>query len=379
MRVAVNARFLLAGRLEGIGRFSHETLSRLVKAKPDWEFIFIFDRPYDKQFIYGPNVIPVVVSPQARHPILFWWWFEVALPRVFKKYKADIFFSPDGYLSLKSNIPQIPVFHDLAFEHYPEGVSKVNLWHYKYFFPRYAKKAANILAVSQATAIDIQNLYHIKSDKIKLINNAASDIFKPLDALQISETKQKYTNGNPYFLYVGAIHPRKNLANLLLAFEYYHEQNPNSVFKLVIAGRKAWKNKLIDELYHTLACKRHIIFTGRLDDIELAKVTGSATALCYMSLFEGFGIPIIEAMQCGVPVITSNISSMPEVAGGAALLANPLSPTEIYRCMQKLSSNVVGEGAKPQTQEFIQKGFENAKRYTWNGSVEGIIEVLSNG
>ncbi len=370
MRVAVNARFLLAGRLEGIGRFSHETLSRLVKAKPDWQFIFIFDRPYDKQFIYGPNVIPVVVGPQARHPILFWWWFEISLPRVFKKYKADIFFSPDGYLSLKSDIPQIPVFHDLAFEHYPEGVSKVNLWHYKYFFPRYARKASKILAVSQATADDIQKLYHINEDKIKLINNAASDIFKPLNDIQIAETRNKYTNGHPYFIYVGAIHPRKNLVNLLLAFDYFHKQNPNSNYKLVIAGRKAWKNKLIDELYHTLDCKEHIIFTGRLHDEELAKVTASATALCYLSLFEGFGIPIIEAMQCGVPVITSNISSMPEVAGGAALLANPLSPTEICKAITQISTD---ENLR---KELIQKGFENAKRYTWDGAAKTLIEIL---
>jgi len=372
MRVAVNARFLLAGRLEGIGRFSHETLSRLVKAKPDWEFIFIFDRPYDKQFIYGPNVTPVVIGPQARHPILFWYWFEISLPKVYKKYKADIFFSPDGYLSLKSNIPQISVFHDLAFEHYPEGVSKANLWHYKYFFPRYARKASQILAVSQATKDDIQKLYDIADDKIKVINNAASDIFKQLNDMQIAENRKKYTNGNPYFLYVGAIHPRKNLVNLLLAFDYYHNQNPNSNYKLVIAGRKAWKNELIEELYNTLDCKEHIIFTGRLDDTELANITASATALCYLSLFEGFGIPIIEAMQCGVPVITSNISSMPEVAGGAALLANPLSPTEICKDLQKIATD------QNLRNELVQNGFINAKRYSWDGAVKSIISILKD-
>lgn len=372
MRVVVNARFLLAGRLEGIGRFSHETLSRLVKAKPDWEFIFIFDRPYDKQFIYGPNVTPVVIGPQARHPILFWWWFEISLPKVFKKYKADVFLSPDGYLSLKSNIPQIPVFHDLAFEHYPEGVSKANLWHYTYFFPLYARKASQILAVSQATKDDIQKLYHIPDDKIKIINNAASDIFKQLNDVQKLEIRKKYTIGHPYFLYIGAIHPRKNLVNLLLAFDYFHKQNYNSNYKLVIAGRKAWKNKLIEELYHTLDCKEHIIFTGRLDDAELANIAASAIALCYLSLFEGFGIPIIEAMQCGVPVVTSNISSMPEVAGGAALLANPLSPTEICKCMQQISSD---ENLRF---ELIQKGFENVKRYSWDVAVMKIIEALEN-
>lgn len=370
MRVAVNTRFLLAGKLEGIGRFSHETLKRLVKLKPEWEFIFIFDRPYAPEYIYSSNITPIVIGPQARHPILFWMWFEHSLPKIFKKYKADVFFSPDGYLSLKSNIPQIPVFHDLAFEHFPEGISKANLYHYQYYFPRYAQKAAHILAVSNATAHDVQKQYHISSKKISLINNAASEFFQPLQETDIITTRKKYSQGKPYFLYIGAIHPRKNIGNLLLAFEYFHQQHPNSDSKLVIAGRRAWKNKKLDELYHTLTCKEHIIFTGRLDDAELANIISSALALCYLSLFEGFGIPILEAMQSGVPVITSNISSMPEVAGNAALLADPFRPTDIYFQMKKLA-----EDPKLRN-ELIQKGFENIKRYTWENAAQIIADNI---
>src|SRR5690606_7224010 len=117
MRIAVNTRLLLKGKLEGIGWFTYQTLERIVKQHPEHEFIFFFDRPYDRSFVFASNVTPVVLSPQARHPVLFYLWFELGIPRLLRKYKADLFLSPDGFSSLSTKVPTCLVIHDLAFEH----------------------------------------------------------------------------------------------------------------------------------------------------------------------------------------------------------------------------------------------------------------------
>ena len=122
MRIAVNTRLLLKDKLEGIGWFTFETLSRITKNHPEHDFYFLFDRPYSREFISGKNIHPMVIPPKTRHPILWYVWFEFCIPKILKKIKADLFLSPDGFLSLTSNIPSISVIHDINFEHHPEDL-----------------------------------------------------------------------------------------------------------------------------------------------------------------------------------------------------------------------------------------------------------------
>lgn len=149
MKIAVNTRLLVKNKLEGIGWFSYETLKRITTQHPEHEFYFIFDRKHSDDFIFSDNVTPIELFPQARHPFLYYLWFEFSMPRLLKKLKPDLFLSPDGYLSLKSKIKSLVVFHDLNFEHYPEDIPWLERKNYKYFFPRYAKKADRIATVSE--------------------------------------------------------------------------------------------------------------------------------------------------------------------------------------------------------------------------------------
>ena len=179
MRIAVNTRLLLPGRLEGIGRFTNETLKILVADHPEVEWVFLFDRPFDPQFVFGSNVIPVVVGPQARHPILWTLWFEFMLPRVFKKYKVDFFLSPDGYNSLNASIPSVDVIHDLNFEHNPDDVPGWAGRYLRSHFPKYARAAARVATVSNYSAKDIENTYGVDPDKIDVVYNGVDDWFSP--------------------------------------------------------------------------------------------------------------------------------------------------------------------------------------------------------
>lgn len=338
MRIGVNARLLLPNKLEGIGRFTYETLKRITIQHPEHEFYFFFDRPYSNEFVFGNNVIPIELFPPARHPFLYYWFFHFSIKKAIKKYKIDLFLSTDGYLCPSATIPQIGVIHDLAFIHYKEGISTIEHWYYNTFFPKYAKLATKLITVSNYTKQDIITQYNIDSKKIEVIYNAPSVGFKPISTTEKKEIQNKFAQGQEYFCYVGALHPRKNIENLLLSFDVYKTKLKNN-FKLIIVGRKAWKSKKIDEVFKNMTFAKDVIFTGRLNEEELNKVTASAFAMVYIPLFEGFGLPIVEAMACDVPIICSNVTSMPEVAGDAAILVSPNDINEISQAMINLTEN----------------------------------------
>ena len=364
MRIAVNTRLLLKGKLEGIGWVAYETLKRIVLAHPEVEFYFIFDRQPDPMFLFADNMKPVVLFPQARHPFLFIWFFELSVPRALRRIKADLFYSPDGYLSLRSDVPQVVEFHDLNFEHFPEDMPKIHLWHYKKFFPKFARKAKRIVTVSEFSKQDIVKCYSVDPQKIDVAYNGVNEIFKPLSDAEKSVVRASYSFGHPYFMFVGSLHPRKNLARLFTAFDKFKQRNRNDV-KLVIVGEKRWWTEPIQKAYDDMICKEDVIFVGRLSAEDLHRVTAAALASVYVSYFEGFGIPILEAFKCDTPVITSNVTSMPEVAQDAALLVDPFNEDSIADAMVK----VLDENVR---KELIEKGRVRAKDFSWDQTAEVI-------
>jgi glycosyltransferase involved in cell wall biosynthesis len=188
MRIAINTRFLLPGKMEGFGWYTYEISKRLVQNHPEHQFYFFFDRPYDQQFIFAKNVSPVILNPPARHPFLFVIWYEISVRRALRKHKIDLFFSPDGYLSLGSSVPQIPVIHDINFVHNPKDLKPLMSKYYRHFFPKFAKKAKKIITVSQFSKLDICQNYGINEDNVVAIWNGCSEVFQPI----LDETKKKY-------------------------------------------------------------------------------------------------------------------------------------------------------------------------------------------
>jgi glycosyltransferase involved in cell wall biosynthesis len=371
MRIAVNTRLLLKNRLEGIGRFSLEILSRMAKNHPEHEFIFIFDRPYDEKFIFADNIKPVVFGPQARHPFLFILWFELTIPFLLKKYKADAFLSPDGFLSLRAKKPQFGVIHDINFEHYPDDLPRLVLWYYRTFFPRFIRKAKHIFTVSEYSKEDIVRTYGTAEDKVSVVYNGVNEVYAPVDATTCQLTREQHTQGFPYFLFVGALHPRKNLVNLFKAYDLFIN-NTHSSTRLLIVGNKMWWTPDIKNAYEEMNHRKQVVFLGHQSISELKKIYGSALALTYVSYFEGFGIPIIESFTCGTPVITSNVTSMPEVAGDAALIVDPFNVEEIALAMQKLEED---ESLRTQ---LIKKGKQRALEFSWDDSARKLWKLMSS-
>ncbi len=364
MRIAVNTRLLLKGKLEGIGWVAYETLKRIVLAHPEVEFYFIFDRKPDPLFLFADNVKPVVLFPQARHPFLFIWFFELSVPSALRRIKADLLYSPDGYLSLRSKVPQVVEFHDLNFEHFPGDMPKIHLWHYKKFFPKFARKAKRIVTVSEFSKQDIVDCYGVDPNKIDVAYNGVNETFKPLSEAEKKIVRAHYSFGHPYFMFVGSLHPRKNLARLFTAFDRFKQRSKNDV-RLVIVGEKRWWTEPIQQAYEAMSCKEDVMFVGRLSAEDLHKVTAAALASVYVSYFEGFGIPILEAFRCDTPVITSNVTSMPEVAQDAALLVDPFDEDSIAEGMVKMLDAEVRK-------DLIEKGRRRVQDFSWDNAAKVI-------
>lgn len=369
MKIAVNTRLLLKNRLEGIGWFSYETLLRITKNHPEHTFYFIFDRPYHNDFIFEKNVIPVVLSPQARHPILFIIWFEISVARFLRKIKPDVFLSPDGYLSLFAKTPSLPVIHDINFEHYPKDLPWIIEKYYRYFFPRFAKKAKRIATVSEFSKQDIIQHYNINASNIDVVYNGFNPVFETKSEEENKKTRLIYSDGKPFFVFVGALLPRKNLQNLFLAFEMFKKQTQSEA-KLVIVGEKKWWTPSIEQAYSFVSDKKSVVFTGRLNPKELNHVLSASIALTYVSYFEGFGIPILEAYQCGTCVITSNVTSMPEVAGIGALLVDPFSVDQIADAMGMLESDT-------QLRDSLIRNSKNQLvKFSWDKTADNLWQSI---
>ncbi len=350
--------------MEGFGWYTYEVVKRLVQNHPEHQFILFFDRPFDKQFIFGDNVTPVVLNPPARHPILFILWFEFAVYRALKKYKADVFFSPDGYLSLRAKTPQIATIHDINFEHFPKDIPFTPRLYLRYFFSKFAKKATKIITVSETSKLDIAKTYSISSSKIEVAWNGVSDSFHRIGEKEKEQFRNKYANGNPYFLFVGSLHPRKNLRRLIEAFELFRSENKD--FDLVIVGEEMWGTNKIDS-----SEKSAIHFTGHLSLEELSKVMASASIFTFVPYFEGFGLPLVEAMKSGVPILAGNLSCLPEIADDAALYCNPMDVNDILLKMRALAKD---EDLKD---TLIRNGLERSKLFSWDNSAKIVWKEIS--
>ncbi|MBR3466035.1 MAG: glycosyltransferase family 4 protein [Bacteroidales bacterium] len=369
MKIAVNTRLLLKNRLEGIGIFTRETLSRITKAHPEHQFYFLFDRAYDESFIFSDNVTPVVAHPQARHPYLWYLFFEHGIPLKLRKIKPDLFLSTDGWIPTRLDIPTVNVIHDLNFLHHPEFVPPVVRRYYDRFFPKFARNATRLATVSQFSCDDIHQSYQVPTERIDVVYNGANQAYRPYTEEEQSAVKQHYTDGKDYFLFVGLIHKRKNLANIFRAFELFKERT-GSPMKLVVVGDKKWWAGEIEDTYLAMHYREDVVMLGRQQIDTLSALTAAATAMVYASLFEGFGQPIVDAFNAYTAVITSDVSSMPEIAGGAALLVNPYSVEEIAHAMEQLC---LDENLR---NTLIEKGIARKGIYTWDHTAELLWQTV---
>lgn len=365
MKIAVNARTLVADRMEGVARYAWETTRQMILDHPEDTFYLLFDRPYDDIFVIAENVVPLVLRPATRHPILWKIWFDYSIVRAMSKYKIDVFYSPDGFCNIRNlnhKVPTCIVTHDLAYLHYPETMIKYQLPFYRKRVPIFHQVADHIITVSESTRNDVISQFGVKPQKVSVAYNALPPAAK-------TDNTQK--PDIPYFLYLGSIHPRKNIVRLLQAFDLFRKQHINRKDQLRIAGRKAFNNDELKMTLEQMEYAKEVIFEGAVTEGKKWSLIEQANTFIYVSLFEGFGIPLLEAFSKNTPVITSNRGALAETAGKGAYLVDPENYKDIAKSLYLVSTD------QELRQKLTRQGTQSLELYSWKKSADHIYQVLA--
>jgi glycosyltransferase involved in cell wall biosynthesis len=269
----------------------------------------------------------------------------------------------------------VVTFHDLVFELFPEFYPwQSRLWQWQMSYPYLARMADQLIAVSENTKRDLVNIYHVNPDKITVIYEGVEpNYFQPVDPALVAALKAKFNIPEDYLYYVGSLEPRKNVVAIIRGLSYLKQQGFVNI-KLVISGGKGWLNEAIFAEVEKLNLQGEVIFTGSVTEIEKIAWLQGARAFVFPTLYEGFGLPVLEAMAAGCPVITSQISSLPEVTGNAALLIDPRNQTELNLALNKILSD------QDLIRQLKEQGQKRASQFTWGATaVQTLTAILHGG
>lgn len=347
----------------GIGRYTRSLIHALARIDPQTAYTLFI--PHDARYVEDAALFPanfrLTRAPlDERVMVTLWQRLRAPLPIELLVGACDVFYSPDFVLPPTRARKKILTVHDLSFKRVPETAVPNLKWYLEGAVARAVARADLVLADSNATRTDLIELFNVPPASVQVLYSGCQDLFRPLeDAEEFARARETYKLTKPFILSVGTLEPRKNFTRLIEAFARLpqHEE-----FDLLIAGGRGW---LYDEIFQAPArfgaadCVR---FLGFVPDADLPALYSLATLFVYPSLYEGFGLPVLEAMACGAAVITSNVSSLPEVAGDAAVLVNPRSTNELAAVLQELlNDSERRERMKPQS-------LAQAKKFSWDAS-----------
>lgn len=297
-------------------------------------------------------------------------WTHVRLSWEMARHAPDLLFVPSHVLPLIHPQRSVVTVHDLGYHFYPQAHTLSQNVYLRWATRYNARSATRILADSEATRHDLMHFYGTPGKKVSVVYPGRDETLSPVvDAAVLAACRARYGLSGPYLLYVGTLHPRKNLVRLVQAFGMMaNEVDPS--LQLVLAGRKGW---LYDEIFSEVrrqALSGRVVLTGYVPDDDLPALLSGALAFVFPSLYEGFGLPLLEAMACGTPVISSNVSSLPEVAGDAALYVDP---TDTESLAEALTRIVAQEALR---NELVNRGLRQIQRFSWQRCARETLQVL---
>ena len=364
MRIGINGRFLIAKRT-GVQRAAYNLIKTLVEVDRDNEYIIFTGKEqqgspewnYPNVTVVGDDLIP---SESIRNHI----WEQVRLPRLAAKYKIDILHSPANVAPLFYRGKSIIHIHDLCFVVNPQWYSFAFRTLYNLIIPQLAKRATKVVTNSNNSKNDLLQFFRLPAEKVSLVYWAVDDVFS-LPPTQ--EVKDKRYMEEDYILYVGSLEPRKNINILIEAYEKLRHEYPAIKTKLILIGGES-------PLFASVQLKARefrddVIFKGFVTDLELGEFYRRAKLVAYPSLYEGFGLPPLEAMASGVPVITSSTSSIPEVVGKAAFLIDPKNREQLTKAMHRVLTD------RTLRESMIKAGSQRVLRFNWYRVARGVLAV----
>ncbi len=371
MRIGIDCR-MYSSRFTGIGRYVYELTHNLFKLDQKNEYVLFFNEPEYSQFKETNSRIKKVLVNASHYSIAE----QVKFLYILNSAKLDLMHFTHFNRPILYNKPSVVTIHDLTLSFYPGKKMTHPLYRNAYHitFNAAVTKARKIIAVSENTKKDLQNLFRTPSNKIEVVYEGVNENFHQIeDQSVIENVVQKYKVEKPYILYTGVWRTHKNLPNLIKAFailknDYAFDSN------LVITGRKdpLYAEEVEKETY-SLKLENDVFFTGLVDDEDLVPLYNGASLYVFPSLYEGFGLPPLEAMQCGIPVVASNTSSIPEICGeDNALFFDPKDPEDIAQKMFEVLSQ------KTLQQKLIQRGLQRVKDFSWKKMAAATLKIYEN-
>jgi len=379
MRIGIDCRTILnpqAGEKTGIAHYTYYLVKSLLKLNRLDEFVLFFDhraKNIVKEFLEPNTTIRFFTYSEYKKYLPFFYSHILTASNIDRE-KLDVYHSPANIVPLRYSGKFCVTIHDLAIYQRPDLFPSRQGFSIKYIVPRSIKSAQKIIAVSESTKNDVEKYFNIAPEKIKVIHEGVDYVkFNPdiASAETLSGVRQKYGIDRDYVLFVGTLEPRKNLIRLLEAYYKLLGNRPeyNKKYQLVLAGGKGWLYDEIFEEVENRGLKNSVVFTDYLPAEDLPALYSNAKVFIYPSIYEGFGLPVLEAMSCGVPVITSNVSSMPEIAGNAAVLVDPLDIDGIASSLEKLLDN------EEMRKEYGLAGRRRAENFSWEKCAQETMKL----
>jgi len=357
MRIGIEA-CILTRPLTGVGIYTSRLVSAMAKLD-GVEGIVLFANGDIPDFD-APNVRTVRYRNRVQHLAI-----QLELPKLLAENRIDILHGPNFYLPLRGKTPMAVTIHDLSSQFFPGQHSFKHRLSQKFLRPS-MKKAERIIAVSEFTSQEIGRYCPSAEGKIRVVHNGVGENFVPAGDVAKAEIVQRYGLPDRFALFVGTLEPRKNVGHLIEAFG---KASNIEDLKLVIAGGKGWLYDEIFESVKKLGLEDRVIFPGYIPSEDLPALYSSAEFFCYPSIYEGFGLPVLESMACGTPVLTSFNSSMSEVAGEAALLADPMDIDSISEGISKLASE------EELRKNLAERGLWRAKKFSWKSCATKTLDI----
>ena len=355
-------------RRAGLGRYADSLARALLPLLGD-ELAFFYNREAGIEPLSGLAGVPAATVNLGYKPWRMLVWLAQVGQIGFNRRVpgATLFHATEHLLLPLRGTPTVLTVHDLIFRRYPAHHKRLNRWYLNASMPLFCRRAGHLIAVSEQSKRDVIEAYGIPPEKITVIYEAADPRFCPQPADTVAAVRARYGLPKRYLLFVGTIEPRKNLGRVLTAFERLHAEGLTDA--LVIVGKRGW---LYEDFFARLEespAKQAVIFPGFVPDADLPAVYSGAQALAFPSEFEGFGLPVLEAMACGTPVICSNTSSLPEVAGDAALLVDPLDVDALTEALRRVLSDPA------LATELRDRGLAQAARFSWARAAQETLAV----
>lgn len=378
MTIGIDIRVLGKASRSGVEEYTENLLSHMIPLGEEMGINFrLFYSSFNNKlnnydWLHYPNV--ELIEKKIPNRILFTTNRWLNVPKIDGILGGvDIFFSPHFFLaSLSPNCKRVVTFHDLSFEHFPEFFSlRKRIWHRLEMKPRWQSKFSDkIIAVSESTKNDLVNLYGIDPAKIKTIHSGISPIFNQMTDEEELSFRNENDLPDKYILFLGKLEPRKNIASIIRAFDILNHSQDFKEYYLVIVGNRGWLDKDIGERHIASPNRNRIIFRNQIDNESRVGYYNCAELLVYPSFFEGFGFPPLEAMTCGVPVITSFNSSLPEIVGDSSILIDPANVSELAGAI----GSIIKDSKLKKT--LINKGLKRIEAFSWKKTAKQTLDLI---